>query len=269
MDESKKLLLCLSAKAGCTTFKELLLRHSDVYKNSSDPPKRLRVHHMNTLRRYNVTLLTDYSEDEILHKLRTYTKITIIRNPLVRVFSAYREKLGTKKPPDCQMYQKNLGRKVLLEARGVLNKQQKKCGWDATFAEFMAYYARNPDKRIQSNAHWRPFVRRCHPCHVEYDHIFKLETGHSDELEFVNKYLQGNAKSVYIRNNESTLDETSAARNNFEQTYTQFADVKASDFKTIKNVYKTDSLLYGYESTLTKDGLVSKCRMKVNNQVCC
>ena len=215
--------------------------------------------------------LKSYTDGDINKRLQTYTKIIAVRNPIARVFSAYREKLANIKPPNCQPYQKSLGGKILTQYRQHLTPEEEKCGYDATFKEFMMYFANNT-KHLLRDQHWSAFSKKCHPCYIKYDKVIKLETGHSDELQFINEDLKplNKTKGVYIRNNMSSLNEDDLAKNNFKQVYEAFENIREEDYEIITNLYNKELDLFGYTNTLERDGMHASCLTKTENgDLCC
>ena len=168
------------------------------------------------------------------------------------------------------MYQKSLGGKILRMSRDNLTEQEEKCGYDATFKEFMMYFANNT-RHLMADQHWNPFCRKCNPCVIQYDKVIKLETGHSDELVFMHDDLKAvNKTDIYLRNNQSSLNEDGLAKRNYKQIYKEFADVRRVDFDMIKNLYSKELDLFGFSSELKEDGMHAACKTEtLGGDMCC
>ena len=122
------------------------------------------------------------------------------------------------------------------------------------------------------NHHWDQYENVCHACHIKYDHILRLETGHSDELKFIDNFLNRERKTktaLFVTNNEAVLDEDMLASNNYRQVYPQYKGVSQSDFEILQEFYQDEMRRYGYQATLTKKGLETACKLEINGKTCC
>ena len=82
VDDDNKILMCLHAKVGCSSWKWILVNNT-----ASDPDKipwNREVH--NLIWKYNISRVTDrkYSDDEIRYRLDNYYKVLVVRHPYDR-----------------------------------------------------------------------------------------------------------------------------------------------------------------------------------------
>jgi len=111
----------------------------------------------------------NYTEEEKSQRLKTYLKFIFVREPLHRLFSAYKDRL---------VVHSFKYRSVLKEIVQALrpDKLDPKGNNVVTFPEFIQYYSDNKTR----NQHWRQYEKLCHPCVINYDFIGHLETLEED-----------------------------------------------------------------------------------------
>lgn len=110
------------------------------------------------------------TEFQRLHKVKTYFKFTILRHPLERLLSGYRNKI---EPPLYGLNEKfpnNIKREILKKIQpDMFNKWLKANGTfdvSVTFPDFVNYFI-HTDKDI-INPHLKPSINTCHPCKIRY-----------------------------------------------------------------------------------------------------
>ena len=191
------------------------------------------------------------------------------------------------------------GRRILeLYREGNLTEEEQKCAYDVTFKEFMMYFSSHTD-RLLEDPHWRQFNDKCHPCVIKYDKVIKLETGFSDEIDFISENLKplhnnddnipyNNSTSVnediirqntragytqngvYLRNSRGNFSEDILAKDNYRQIYEEFADIRRIDYDVIKELYEQDLDLFGFGSELKRDGMHATCETRTESgDICC
>ena len=80
VDDANKVMVCLHAKVGCTTWKTILANNTgDVHMNIE-----LNIHPL--LSKYSLYRLNDerYSDDDINYRLANYYKFMVVRHPYDR-----------------------------------------------------------------------------------------------------------------------------------------------------------------------------------------
>ena len=114
------------------------------------------------------------TSQEALFKLKSYYKFAIVRNPLERLLSAYRNKLEHPVvyaerrhfPSSLQLFIMSLFRpsqiRVWLESL-----PDKRHSIFPSFKEFVTYMKMFP--LGDYNEHFAPFSELCHPCSIKYD----------------------------------------------------------------------------------------------------
>ncbi|XP_076056231.1 carbohydrate sulfotransferase 11-like [Oratosquilla oratoria] len=176
VDDIHKTLYCYVPKVSCTTWKRIMMILTGLSK-AKDPleiPSE-KAHEEGTL-----VHLSSYTRDKaaVRRRLQKYTKFIIVRDPMERLLSAYRNKLaGDTKT--ARHFKKRFGVAILKQ----YGNRNSSTGDGVTFNQFVDYVT-DPSRRKQLNEHWAPYVDLCHPCLVEFDYIGKYETLETD-AEFI------------------------------------------------------------------------------------
>ena len=277
VDDKHKLLFCDLAKVGCTTFKYILISHSDAYTkdlhaNGRASIKLKNIHSENYLQQFGIKRLHSYDDKQIIYRLKNYRKVMAVRDPLLRMYSSYREKLtshGENVP--CHSYFKNLGHDILEKIRGNLTAADKICAKSVTFREFGQYLGAGlGEGLLKADAHWNEYYKRCFPCAIDYDYYIRMETGDSDQRHFIKEYLQSNDSTVRL-NDVGKTPEKRLADNDYVQVQRAFSELDHEDFNKLYNHWYIDSKLFGYSQRLNGSGLVSTCRstLSTESEQCC
>ena len=101
--------------------------------------------------------------------IREYYKMMIVRNPLERLVSGFREKLRHYMK-DTTAFPYNIIQYIM---KRYCSDDYKKWLADTTthyaitFSDFIQYVIDTPDKKL--NSHFRPMISICQPCTVKYD----------------------------------------------------------------------------------------------------
>ncbi|KAI4890007.1 hypothetical protein NFI96_010866 [Prochilodus magdalenae] len=166
VNDEHRFLYCYVPKVACSNWKRVLkvlngaLSHMDV-KGRMD-------HHA------DLVFLSDFSAEEIRHRLQHYFKFMFVREPMARLLSAYRNKFG-----EIEAYQRKYGAEIVRRYRKGHTKGGKKiAGDDVTFTEFVRYLLDEDAERM--NEHWMPIHNLCQPCVMEYNFIGSYERLESD-----------------------------------------------------------------------------------------
>ena len=256
------LVICLPPKAGSTHFRTRLLHASSKYRKLAKKPD-LFVHDATSMRPFGVSPLSDFRFDDALRILDNFTKVIVVRHPLVRVLSSYNDKLATIKPPNCHPYQKTLGNQI----RRYLNREfidNTTCVDDVTFDEFMTFFTRHP--KLKQDRHWTTYEATCRACKIRYDHVLRLETSSSDEDVFAQLLTQGTREEVTQHAHRLT-NLTRANDGASVRRYQQFANISREIVRKVEKLYSNSNYLFGYKSNWTQDGLMTSCQYDETN--CC
>jgi len=151
VDDDLKLIYCVVPKVGTSTWKTVIAKARKIQR---------RISRWGMWRR-----LSNYTEEEMNERLKTYFKFVFVREPLQRLLSAYKHKFI-----QTPSYTSKL-RKEIVQA---LRPQDVEPNGEnfVKFKEFIQYLSNN----MSRNQHWRQYGKLCHPCVIHYDFIGHTET---------------------------------------------------------------------------------------------
>lgn len=106
-----------------------------------------------------------------MSRLKNYYKFTIVRNPLERLISSYRNKIEPPLSGNSIKFPNYLKREIFEQSRPIVYHHWLESGGSynisITFPEFVEYYISSFKDHV--NPHIRPFTKICHPCNIPYD----------------------------------------------------------------------------------------------------
>jgi hypothetical protein len=166
-DDKYKMLYCFVPKGGCTSLKPVFeYLHGLIDANQT--LDRHDIHGANT----HKTLLSRLSRAEREKRLKTYYKIMILRDPLERMMSAYKDKLEVPLSSDKRLKDHNKGdvaRFLSPDDHKLVLKEVVSKGNAVpyvSFTDFMTYLSR--EKLSNLDQHFMPMYHLCNPCAVNY-----------------------------------------------------------------------------------------------------
>lgn len=170
MDHKHKLIFCYIPKVGCTFFKRLMTVLNGKSPVAVDP--------------YSISansihmLPMDYLPEAPKKKkemLQHYHKMLFVRDPYVRLFSGYLDKMFTARPSIFK-----LSSYIIKTFRPRSTSLERKCPIDVTFEELIRYVLHSNSHNQHPNYHFQPMHTLCNVCGLNYDVIGKLETFTND-----------------------------------------------------------------------------------------
>ncbi|XP_034743699.1 carbohydrate sulfotransferase 12-like isoform X1 [Etheostoma cragini] len=257
VDDVHQIIYCYVPKVACTNWKRVMvvLSQSLISPSSGKPytdPEAVPpdLVHNSSLHLTFAKFWRHYgslSRHLMALKLKHYTKFLFVRDPFVRLISAFRNKFGR---PNEDFY-KQFGSVMLRRYSNVSGSLPETAaeafaaGIKPTFQQFITYLL-DPETERESifNEHWRQVYRLCHPCQVKYDFIGRLETLDTD-AEHLLKLLEV----------DDLLRFPLGARNRTAASWEQdwFAQIPLTKRRELYKLYEPDFELFGYpkpESTL-------------------
>ena len=232
VSDEHRLLYCYVPKVACSNWKRVLLV---LNGDATDPWK------VNTADVHNRTLglfryLNEYTPDEIVHRLYTYTKFLFVRHPFERLISAYRNKFIDSY--NLTFFKGLYGRYIIKHYRKNPDALSLRTGEGVSFTEFVKFILNSPAET--ADRHWRRYDALCHPCLIYYDYIGKFENLVSDSSNLL-KLLQVDDKVQFPYNKTSSysVPTTVLAKEIFKEL--------PSDLKMkLYNFYRDDFKMFGY-----------------------
>ncbi|XP_030830282.1 carbohydrate sulfotransferase 11 [Strongylocentrotus purpuratus] len=234
VNEKHRIVYCSIPKASCTNWKRLMM----VATNDSidlESVTKFNAHHNGVLQ-----TLYDYPEYERNTILKSYKKFTFVRNPFIRLLSAYKDKFES-----LRKYRSNPGGKYFRRyAADIMTKyrlnatlRELESGENVTWSEFILYVTHLAVDEF--NEHWKPMYQLCDPCQVEYDFVGRVETINEDA-----NYL---LKEVMKLKTSKFPTFSDFATNSSEYTYAAYGDVTLQQLRLLWDIYKWDFWLFGFD----------------------
>ena len=207
VDTRHKVMFCYVPKVACTSWKAVLcqLMKEGVSKTTQQLMAERnvagwpgeRIHYV--LQTCGLTSLDKLSDTEVKDVLENYTKIAAVRHPIERINSLYKQKLYTDPEnhnSECHLC-KSLGTKLIKRYRSNASVESLETGRGVTRPEFFKFLVEGREY----NEHWTEYNRLCHPCHVHYDYILKLETMDMDAPQVITRAF--NSTLPFVESNAS------------------------------------------------------------------
>ncbi|KAG8287227.1 hypothetical protein J6590_043595 [Homalodisca vitripennis] len=127
------------------------------------------------------------SVEELNVALNDSIAFLIVRHPLERLLSAYRDKIQYALP---NTHHSKLGQRIIIQFRNKIDKEGRPMRdrsthsprWP-TFSEFVNYLIHEHNRGHSLDMHWTPITEFCSPCQVEFDLILKFDTLDSPGLD--------------------------------------------------------------------------------------
>ncbi|XP_029594458.1 carbohydrate sulfotransferase 12 [Salmo trutta] len=251
VDDRHEIIYCYVPKVACTNWKRVMVVLSEGLLAPDGQPYRdpqalppdlihnssLHLTFSKFWRRYG-----RLSRHLMRVKLQSYTKFLFVRDPFVRLISAFRNKF---QQPNEDFY-RQFG-SVMLRRYGNENGTSRvpesaaeafKAGIQPSFSEFVRYLLDPQTEQEQPfNEHWRQVYRLCHPCQIQYDFIGTLENLEDDSDQLLR-----------ILGLEDQIKFPSSNRNRTATSWERdwFAEVPAELRRKLYSLYEPDFELFGY-----------------------
>ena len=236
IDEKHKLIYCVVPKAACTTWKTIL-------KDATDNPKAKHTnpHDLSSMRKVlQLPMMSHLNISDIRSKLLSpdYFKLLVVRHPIDRLISAFREKVVRGN------YNPWISKYIKTHVRKRRNSFDNKLTW----REFVSFLVKEQGEGTRSvynlhanDIHWRRQVDLSHPCCISYNHVIKVETMEHDAPPVLD--LLYNAKRGLPKLHLSARTEE---RNAIVKEY---QDLPPTIKTGLINRYMDDFRLFGYNVT--------------------
>ena len=165
--------------------------------------------------------------DQFLAGRNSTPTFLIVRHPLTRIASAFRNKLepGTRTG---EYFIKEYAKIISSRARGSWTAGDP----DPTFPEFVKYLIKS---KIQYfDEHWMPVALRCRVCQVSYDFILHYEDLQSDWAQFLREVnITENIRLPWKNKGEGDIS-------------SYYHNISREDLHSLYDVYEADFRMFGY-----------------------
>ncbi|XP_030017855.1 carbohydrate sulfotransferase 12-like [Sphaeramia orbicularis] len=235
VDDKHGIIYCFIPKVACSNWKRVMfvLKQNEPYKDPLSVPTDV-IHEPNTL-----TYLNSLPRKERKVRLKHYTKFLFVRDPFVRLISAYRDKFHRHN----DYFYQNYGRDILQLYGNMSTPPQTEdeafaLGIRPSFYNFIQYLLDpKTERKAPFEPHWRQMHRLCHPCLIDYDFI-----GHQESLqEDANLLLKILRLEDDINFPPSPENVTTS-----DSVLDWFSGVPLDDRRKLYKLYEDDFRLFGY-----------------------
>ena len=161
-DDTKRVIYCYAPKTGCTNMKQSFVLMNGIY--TSEELSGMNVTHEEHL--WKAHSLASLSKTQRNYRLNNYFKFMVVRNPLERLLSAYRNKMATS---DTVKFFQKIRTQIVKRFRR--REQGSSCAPPnhfPTFTEFIDFINNTPLDPMHMDHHFQPISEICHPCIVRY-----------------------------------------------------------------------------------------------------
>ncbi|KAF6080785.1 carbohydrate sulfotransferase 12 [Phyllostomus discolor] len=247
VDDRHGAIYCYVPKVACTNWKRVMivlsgsLRHRGApYRDPLDIPREF-VHNSSThltlnkfWRRYG-----KLSRHLMKVRLQKYTKFLFVRDPFVRLISAFRSKFELRNEDFYRRFAVPMLRAYAnLTSLPASVGEAFRAGLRVTFSHFVQYLLDPRTEQLAPfNEHWRQVHRLCHPCQIEYDFVGKLETLDQDA-----------AQLLRLLKVDGQLHFPPSYRNRTASSWEEdwFAEIPLAWRRQLYKLYEADFVLFGY-----------------------
>uniref|UniRef100_A0A3B5KES9 Carbohydrate sulfotransferase n=1 Tax=Takifugu rubripes TaxID=31033 RepID=A0A3B5KES9_TAKRU len=240
VDDNHGIIYCFVPKVACTNWKRVMVA---LHKNSTGPyedPLSIppeSVHDNEVL-----AFLSDFPKPErIVRSCLSihYTKFLFVRNPFVRLISAFRDKFQKRN----NLFYRSTSRHILKKYGNISDPPASvdeafDSGLHVSFSNFIQFLV-DPEmeKDEPFEPHWKQMHRLCHPCLIDYDFI-----GHQETLQMDVEHL------LTILNLENDITFPTSPENISAQDDLSnwFGVLPLEDRRKLYKIYEPDFELFGY-----------------------
>ncbi|XP_067407575.1 carbohydrate sulfotransferase 12 [Emydura macquarii macquarii] len=247
VDDRHGIIYCYVPKVACTNWKrvmivlsESLLDQGVPYRDPLDIPRE-HVHNSSTHLTFNKfwRRYGKFSRHLMKIKLKKYTKFLFVRDPFVRLISAFRSKFELENEefyrrfaiPMLKLYSNHTSLPTSVS-------EAFRAGLKVSFPDFIQYLLDpRTEKMVPFNEHWRQVYRLCHPCQIDYDFVGKLETLNEDA-----------ARLLQLLKVDRLLHFPPSYRNRTASSWEEdwFAKIPLAWRQQLYKLYEADFVLFGY-----------------------
>ncbi|KAM6455142.1 carbohydrate sulfotransferase 9 isoform 1-T2 [Liasis olivaceus] len=231
VEDKYKLLYCEVPKAGCSNWKRTLMVLGGLAKSATNISHDT-VHYGDHLKK-----LDSYDLKEIRRRLKTYTKIIFVRDPMERLVSAFRDKF---EHPN-SYYHPVFGKAIIKKYRLNADREALTTGSGVKFKEFIQYLL-DPHRPLGMDTHWEQINKLCYPCNINYNFIGKFETLEQDANYFL-RLIDAPDELIFphFKDRHST-----DKRTNSEVVRQYLAEIPATERQQVYDFYDLDYLMFNY-----------------------
>ncbi|KAM3864147.1 carbohydrate sulfotransferase 12-like [Diretmus argenteus] len=249
VDDRHGVIYCYVPKVACSNWKRLMIVLSESLLQDgvpySDPLAipRDQVHNSSMHFTFNKfwKRYGKFSRHLMKVKLKKYTKFLFVRDPFVRLISAYRNKFEMRNEDFYRRFAQVMLRRYANQPTPPASVDEAfAVGLHPSFSQFVQYLLDpQTEKEMPFNEHWRQVYRLCHPCQIQYDFVGHLETVEEDAEQLLRQLRVDNVVEFPTSHRNLTADTWEAD---------WFSTVPLEARRDLYKLYEPDFRLFGYDS---------------------
>lgn len=172
-------------------------------------------------------------------KLKKYTKFLFVRDPFVRLISAYRNKFELRNEDFYRRFAQVMLRRYGNQPTPPASVDEAfTVGIHPSFSHFIQYLLDpQTEKEMPFNEHWRQVYRLCHPCQIDYDFVGHLETAEEDAEHLLRQLRVDNVVEFPTSSRNLTASSWEAD---------WFSTVPVEARRELYKLFEPDFRLFGY-----------------------
>lgn len=171
-DDKEEVIYCFVEKAGCTNMKRLMFVNMGLIPEDTISWEWVD----NTIYLEKALKKSSFARNDLtsasrLQRIRSHFKFMIVRNPLERLVSGYRNKIEPPLETLSSMFPYYIQREIvqLYHPQDLDRWLESNASYPlrVNFEDFVRYLVEKDNADI--NPHFRPMIDTCHPCEIRYD----------------------------------------------------------------------------------------------------
>ncbi|CAN9498233.1 unnamed protein product [Ophioblennius macclurei] len=238
--DKHKILFCQTPKVGNTQWKKVLIVLNGRYPTVEDIPEALvHDHAKNGLPR-----LSSFTPQQISHRLNTYFKFLIVRDPFDRLISAFKDKFVIN--PRFEPWYKHDIAPVIIQKYRKSHEPSELTPSGLHFEDFVRYLGDTSESRHRMDKqfgdriiHWLTYTELCAPCEIQYSVIGHHETLERDAPFILRQAgIEGLVSYPHIPPGITRYNRTKVEQ--------YFSGISKRDIRRLFESYQGDFHLFGY-----------------------
>ena len=171
---------------------------------------------------------------QLREKLDTYFTFIVVRHPLSRLVSGFFAKMNDNSSI-MDKHARHMITKYRVKTPEVIDKS------GVNFDEFVQYVSEPDDQLLgRVDDHWRTVTNLCHPCHIRYDYIGKMETIEEDVNNIIS-VIKTPVRKIKLRK--------ANPQKHFHSSYSDaYVNVTKASLTKLLEKYSQDMDMFGYTS---------------------
>ncbi|KAM9785334.1 carbohydrate sulfotransferase 12-like [Syngnathus typhle] len=247
VDDRHGVIYCYVPKVACTNWKRIMIVLSESLLHDGVPQRdpmvipRELAHNGSMHFTFNKfwKRYGKFARHLMKVKLKKYTKFLFVRDPFLRLISAYRDKFQLRNEDFYRRFGKVMLQRYANQPTPPESVDQAfAAGAHPSFSHFIQYLLDpQTEKDSPFNEHWQQVYRLCHPCQIQYDFVGHLETAEEDAEHLLRLLRVDNVVEFPTSHRNVTASDSESD---------WFGTVPLEVRRELYKLYEPDFRLFGY-----------------------